>query len=426
MRLIAVLVLLSISSAFAAFQAPPVSNVSSDNLDFAPSLDSSFDPSAAFGGQLLVRFAQHNQTLPLNASLGIAGMSVMVDNSTYPVTHLSAILRRGTVLGHLTSLPSSGSNDFACNLNWFQRITQDTAWRCDFDGDGCAKYENSSSASYDLNATFAFRNVTDTVPVGPNVVEVPDDLLAAMAGSSGNETLNVSVSGFAIFSYRIDRRFFISGTTCGDNFTNYTVEVPVSASRNFTVWGTGKLFFLRTPILREQWIMSNSFDTVVLSQSPLSHFAVILNNATVSDSSLRTFDIFTDAAGLEEINSTKTALANRTEKVNITTPIPLEAGNSSFMYEYDIRYDYPGSAAGESNVSLIVNDSFGGKGNFSDTLVSRYLSYNGTTSEMRTPISSQPTRGSGTFAPDTLAHVEIGLGLVAFVLILAFVNFWLT
>ncbi len=428
MRAPAVLVLLLlISPALASSPVPPVSNVSRANLDFAPSLDNSYDPDTAQNSTVQMRFGSYVQNVSINASMSIAGMSVMVDNSTYPIEGLSVILQRGYQQGHLTSLPNSGYPDFACNLYFFQHISDETAWRCEFDSDTCAEYENSSSARYDLTATFSFENVTESVAMDPgsNVVEVPQRILERMSDSSGADSLNVSVDGDATFLYTINDRV-AHGVDCGSNFTNVSQTIPLSVSRNFTVSGTKKLFFMRSPVLREQWILSNRFDMVVLSQSPLSHALVSFDGAPARESQLRNFSVVTDQNGLEEIISNSTFPAGTSESRNITRPTPLEYGNSSFLYVYEFNYSYAGAASGAHSLSILVNDSFGGKANFSDNLMSRYLSYNGTLSELGTPSWAQPTRGSGSFTTDALAHIEIGIGLVAFVLFLAFVNFWLS
>ncbi len=405
--------------------APPVGNVSDFNLGLASSLDDSFDPALAQNSSVVARFGDYNQSIPVNSSMDIAGLSVTVDNSTYPVEGLSLIIARGTHLGHLTSLPGS-TPLFSCDRNWFGQMTDETAWRCDFDSDFCAEYENSSAAIYDVNATFTFRNVSENVSMDSNVLQVPDGVLAAMQDSSGGELLSVDLNGTVDFRYVMNNRIFEGGSSCGDNFTNVSASIPVNLSRNFTVWGTKKLFFLRSPALREQWILSNSFDMVVLSQSPLYYAAVGFNGGTAQETWLRNFTVEEGPYGLQLIRSNLTPAGNASEHVNLTRPIPLERDNSSFLYSYELNFSYPGTAPGVNNLSLSVNDSFLGKANFSDSLSSRYLSYNASFSEKGTPAAAQPTRPSGAFGEEPLLHVEVGLGLVALVLMLAFVNFWLT
>ncbi len=426
MRLIAAIALLVLlPSAFAGFSAPPVRNVSDFNLDLATSLDNSFQPALAQNGSVNFTIGSYVQQIPVNSSLDLAGISLLVDNSTYPVDGLAIIVSRGYLLGNLTSLPGN-TPPFACDRNWFNQMTDETSWRCDFDNDSCAEYENSSSAVYDVNATFSFRNVSENVSMGSTVIQVPDSVLSAMADSSGNESLSVNLSGSVYFTYDINDRIYEGGSTCADNFTNFTASLPVNLSRNFTVSGTKKLFFLRSPLLREQWILSNSFDMIVLSQSPLYYDAVGFNGARVQETLLRNFSVSEGPYGLEQVWSNRTAAGNASERVGLTSPIPLEYGNSSFLYVYEINYSYPGAAPGDDNLSLSVNDSFMGNASFSDTLTSRYLSYNSSFSEKGTPLSSQPTRPSGSFASQPLNRVEVGLGLVALIMLLAFVNFWLT
>ncbi len=425
MRYAAIAFLLVILPAIHCFSPPPAGNVSDYNLGLASSLDDSFDPALAQNSSVVARFGDYNQSIPVNSSMDIAGISLLVDNSTSPADGLSVIVARGYLLGHLTSLPGS-TPLFSCDRNWFEQMTDETSWRCDFDTDFCAEYENSSSAVYDVNATFSFRNVSENVSMDSNILQVPDAVLAAMEDSSGAEQLQVNLTGSVDFHYVIDNRIFEGGSSCGDNFTNLSASIPVNLSRNFTVSGTKKLFFLRSPILREQWIMSNSFDMVVLSQSPLYYAAVGFNGQRVQEEWLRNYTVSEGPYGLQEIWSNLTPAGNASERVNLSRPIPLEYNNSSFLYSYELNYSYPGLAPGVNNLSLTVNDSFLRNATFSDSLSSRYLSYGSSYSEKGTPAAAQPSRPSGSFGLSTLNHVEVGLGLVALVLLLAFVNFWLT
>lgn len=425
MKSAVLLFLMLVPLALAQNNSPPISNVSQYNSAQASQLNTFFDNSTSQSGQITVIYGTYSQIIHINASTDISGMSVMVDNSTYPMNNLALIIAHGYQEGHLTALPSNGYPNFICDLNWYRNMTQQTVWRCDFDNDGCPEYENNTVVNYAINANFTFRNLSESVPLSSNVIPVPSDILSEMENSSGKENLSVTLKGNIIFTYVIDNQVFLGGTNCGDNYTNYSASIPISLTKNFTVSGTNKLFFLRSPVLREQWILDNRFDMVVLSQSPLYFAQIDLNGTQVANYSFRNFSVVTDQYGLEEIVSNRTNQTGYSENQNLSTPIPLEGSNNSFSYIYEFNYSYAGEEIGQNNLSLLVNDSFLGQGNFSDFLSSRYLSYNNSVSETGVSSSLVPTRPSGTFTTDTLGHFELGLGLVAFVLILAFVNFWL-
>jgi len=428
--------LVSVPPAFAAPQlsSPPINEVVAYNLALAPSLDNSYDPSTANRTTITIILGGGAFTHDLSVShnLDVAGLSLLEDNMTHPVPDLAIILTRGYSMAHLISIPVEGEGNFLCDRTFFEYISDETAWRCDFDGDYCAEYEDSSGMAYNANVTFSFRNDSISVPLESNisnVIPIPDTLLKAMEDSSGADNLTINISGELVFFYVMNDRHMGYGDECGSNLISFEKSMPLSINRSYAVAGTHKLFFLKAPVLREQWFRNNRFDGIVLSQSPLRHAEISLNGNLTSNLSLRTFEVVFGPHGLEIIQSNLSETVPAMESINLTTPIPLEQGNSSFAYIYRFNYSYDG--LGENNLSLVVYDSFSGPEEFDrydETLQSRMLSYGGKTLETGQPVQENPltpSRGSIAVQLDPLLTLPaLGLGFLVLLLIPVF-NSWL-
>lgn len=407
---------------FSQYSEPPISNVTDYNLDAAESLEGHYNASLAQNSTLTVSFDTYDQDIPVSVSIDIAGLSLLVDNTTHAYDDLSVITARGYSQGHLTAIPSEGYPDFYCDAGWFAGPKEYPS-RCDFDMDYCAEYEKRTFVIYDVNATFTFAEVSESVPMESNVVEIPSAVLDAMATSSGADSLNVTLEGDVEFIYEINDRVYGAGD-CSDNIYNSSVSIPVSINRSFTVCGENKLFFLVAPALREQWFRNNHFNVAVLSQSPLYEAKVYEGKNITRNITLRTFSIIPNSYGLQEIISNRTLPDGWVENSSfVVTPIPLEMTDSSFSYAYLFNYSYTG--LGEQDLSLLVKDSFGGSEKHEETVTSVMLSYNGSTTETGSPIGSQPSRKSLPSTQESLVRLDLSLGLVALLLLLAFVNSWL-
>ncbi len=420
MRLFFLLLLPSL--VFGQYAEPPISDVVGNNTLLVPSLEGYYNASAANNSTVQITFGDYSTDVPVSASLEIAGLSILVDNMTYPMEGLSLIVAWGYRQGHIVSLPVEGSEAFFCDYDWFQGGMQ-YAWMCDFDGDSCAEFENRTFVVYDVDATFTFRNVSESVPIDSTLVPLPSSVLEAMEDSSGSEMLNVSLEGEVIFIYEINDRGFGFGD-CSSNYSNVSGSIPFSVNRSFVVGGVHKLFFLRSPVLREQWFRNNHFNVVVLSQAPLYRADIFLNGNLSRNFTIREFNITSNPYGLQEIVSNKTNESGHLEgKTNGTTPVQLQHENHSFSYTYEFNHSYIG--LGMNNLSLAVEDNFLGPGRYDERLLSRMLSYNGTATETGAPFDEGLSRKSSGFRKDEMATLTISLGLVAFVLLLAFVNFWI-
>ena len=416
------LLLLS-SLAFSQFVTPPIIEIAGNNTLLASSLDNHYNASVANNSSVLLTFGNYNQNLSVSASIEIAGLSIVIDNATCPTEGLALLVVRGYQQDHLTSLPSGGYSDFICDYNWFQIMGPETAWRCDFDQDFCSEFENRTFVFYDIDVNFTFRNVSESVPLSSTLIEVPTEVLEEMRSSSGSENLTVSLNGNVTFIYEIDNRTF-GASDCSNAYYNVSTSIPFSLNRSFEVAGENKLFFLRSPVLREQWFRNNQFNTVLLSENRLYYAEIYLNGILSRNFTLRDFYIIQNDYGIQEIFSN---LSNATEwsenKTNDITPMPLERKNNSFSYVYTFNYSYDG--LGNNNLALVINDSCLGYARYDDTFLSRMLSYNGSTTENGSSISLVPSRNSKGFKTETLSSISVSLGLLAFLFILAFVNFWL-
>jgi hypothetical protein len=281
---------------------------------------------------------------------------------------------------------------------------------------------NRTLVSYDLNATFLYRGREASVPLGPTLLVLPPQVIALIENASGADNLTVVIGGTVAFIYEVNDQY-VDGISCYPNYTNFTATVPVSANATFIVGGRRKLFFLAAPVLREQWFRNNRFDVAVLSQCPLHSAEVLLNNASARNVTLRSYGLSRDWLYITSITSNATSPEAQAERPGgAVDPFPLEPANDSFAFAYRFNFSYAG--LGENNLSLIIRDAVLSGARHDETLLSRMVSFGGNTTETGESASLVPSRPSAAFPPGALAHLEVSLGLVGLVLILAFLNFW--
>jgi hypothetical protein len=402
-----VLLLLMATLAYSQFYSPPINDVMANNLGRGYALENGYDGGNAVNSTVILLSAA--PAVPVSGSVNVAGMSLMLDNGTYPEDGLAVLVARGSTQGHLRS-STRGST---CNYS-------SHASGCDFDNDGCAEYENFTSVVYAYNVTFRFGNLSVVLSYNGTAVVVPQSVFNAMKNSSGAEQLNVSINCTIKFVYDLNDP---GNPGCNDHYYYINRSISFSTSRNFTVFGVNKLYFLRAPVLREQWFRDNRFDTIILSQSPLYHAGIWFNGNLTRNLTLRTFSITTGQYGIQTMVSNLTSPDGWSERINLTTPILLESYPHSFAYAYEFNYSYEG--LGRNNLSITVNDSFLGSARYDESLLSRMLSYNGASTENGSPASSVPSRPSAVFSPDSMSSFKLALGFLALLFILSFVNVWL-
>ncbi|MFH1521122.1 MAG: hypothetical protein ABID61_05745 [Candidatus Micrarchaeota archaeon] len=396
-------------------QSPPITEVEGHNLAMADFLENNFNSSVSETGSVSVSLGSYSQQFSLFTSIDIAGMSLVIENLTYPSESLSVLVARGYHIDHLVSLSGNESN-IVCNSSYHP-----TSY-CDFDGDGCPEFETNSSVVYQMYLTFSFRNISSTIPFSSTIVPVPKEILSEMSSSSGLDQLNISITGDTFVLYQINNQQFDS--QCTDNILNISTTIPISTNRLFAVAGKNKLFFLSSPILSEQLASNNHFDVIVLSQSPLYYGEIDFDGNQSKNFTFKNFSIISGRYGIEEIISNKTEILNFAEYgPNLTTPTLLEKENHSFAYVYAFNSTY--KAIGEHNLSLLVVDVFLGTEKHTETITSRMLSYGGIWAENGSIISPETTRPSMSPTQNNLNPVTISLGLVVLAVLLAFVNFWI-
>ncbi|MEW6749164.1 MAG: hypothetical protein AB1295_05645 [Candidatus Micrarchaeota archaeon] len=422
MRLSVLLLLISLS--FAQYAEPPLDSVMDGNRGLSASLASLYNSSYAFNSTMDIVLGSHISSVPVSSSIQILALSPQIDDTACAVDGMAALFARGEEMGVLTALPSEGYPDFPCDSVWFDG-PKEYAWRCDFDGDSCAEFVNSSGVFYeDLMATFSFRGISAAVPFSSTVIEIPQEVRDELDSASGNDSLLVEVSGNLTFFYEInDRQGF---GDCGSNYVFFNHSTPISINRSFSVGGSRKLFFLESPVLREQWYRDNRFDVIVLSQCPL-YRAEIYENGNLSDAiTIRWFSIETDGYGMmrmrsEAENATEGGWSERSS--GVANPFQLERENISYLFAYRFEHGYAG--LGDKNISITVRDAALSEDSFNETITSRMLSYHGAYAEDGSPADSVPARPSLAPKQSSLISIEVAFGLISLVILIAFVNSWL-
>ncbi len=359
-----------------------------------------------------------NQTMFVQSNLSVIGTTLRIDNVTYPSYNLSIILHPSVNYSNLNHLPvNTNIVPFFCDRAWFDSGAQYASF-CDFDYDSCAEYVNENYIVYDMTAIFTYKNQSEAVNVTRNLVRVPGSIMNSLRNASGFDGLNITLSGNLTIVYEINDR---SGTDCGiNNLVNYSANHSYEINESITVGGFNKIFFLRSPILREQWFRNNQFNVVILSQVPLEYAEIYRNGNVTRNFTLRNYSTPLNSYGVMVIESEKNE-SEWSEFYNETSPFPLENFNHSFAYIYQFNFSYQG--IGENNLSILVRDSFGGISNYTESISSKTLSYNKSWNELGGP-ADENSRNSGQYVPGKLSNVELAFGFLSVLVLLIFVNYW--
>ena len=419
---VTLILLLIVGAAFSQYTTQPQwSDVEHANHLIASSLNSSYNESFATDSLVGVYFPPYDFTI--SSSVDAIGLSSMIDGSVCPRDGLSLLIARGSLLDRFTA--------------------------ADVDNDQCKEYENQTIVDYSgVVVDISFRGINGSFPLLSTEIQIPDDILSAMRDSSGSDNLSVYIHGAVKVAYQFDNP---SGSDCTDSFYFVNGSIPISQNFTFKTYGSNHLFFLRAPVLSEQWFRNNKFDVVVLSQDPLSSASVQSNGVPIGNSTMVWFGNATGPYGLLQLKTFNqstvanlTNTANQTNSTNLTNstnqslPVPLQWSESVsnrsfipsalesqghpfvFVYEFDTAY----AGLGANNLSLTVQDVCGGSGSYNGSVLSRMLSYNGNSLENGSPIDANISRGSVPFNYDVLNRTAVSFGLVAVILLLAFINFW--
>lgn len=393
----------SFSSVFALYDEPPIANVTAHNLALATSLDDSFSQVKAVNGTITMLFntsgpngTSSSFNLPLlHASAALVSIDPSIDNATIASGAPVLLLARGAYAAPLA--PS------------------------DYDNDGCVESQLSSSVSPSALATFSFGDVSETVPVSGNLVQVPERVLAAMGNSTGVDVLQVRLNATFDFTYDVDDPIEVAGT-CTDNIVSFHSPLHVSDARNWSVEGNRTLYFLLEPVLGEQWFRDNRFDSVVFSDSLI--YAGSISGPGNQSYAFRIygFDITNDSYGAwhavsVELPSGHDGIAGYYAQ---NTPTALEHDSATYSYVYDFNYSYQG--IGENVLTLEVQLLSGANRTFQERLLSRALTYSGNITELGTPAEPSISRPSLGFSADTIGEASLGLGLAGLLLVVILLN----
>jgi hypothetical protein len=410
------LFLVLLSFCFSAYQSPPVNSVTLYNVLKADELSDSFNESIAENDSIHLRW--YGKNLAINASMRIAGLTLIVDNSTTAGENVRVIIEEGGRMDHLIQ---KGSTSLRCDDDFYPE--------CDFDGDGCAEYEVSTDIFYTIEINFTFRNVSEVVRADEtnenilgvlfkkaitNKVSIPDNIEETMADSSGDENLTVVFNGTATFVYAIDNRSS-GGTHCISNKGVVYKTLYFSDNKTYPVQGRNQLLFTVAPVLNEQWFRNNHFDNMVLSQNRIYKAEIYRDDEKQVNFTLYEFNITEDSFGLQSIES---MVINDSEYVGKTNATPVYLDNETHTYSFLYLFDYSYEGMGENELELVVYDFFGGNKSIKQRIFSKQLSYEGSKTETGEVYDPETTRKSAKFGMDEIRLLEIGVGMVGIVVII--------
>ncbi len=404
-----------------SYADPPVDDVTSHNILRAGDLDGHLNKTVAENGSIYFRW--YGKKLWFNASMQIAGVSLLIDNSTAGGKNVRVIVEEGAEMQHLLR---KGSMSLKCDDDFYSSHGDDP--ECDFDGDGCTEYEISTDVVYTIEMNFTFRNQSETARADEtnenilgvlfkkaltNMVTIPDSIDDAMADSSGNDNLTVVFNGTATFVYVIDNRSS-GGTYCVSNKGVYYETIHFGDTETYNVYGKNNLIFTIAPVLNEQWFRNNRFDNIVLSQNQIYKAEVFLNDEKQKNFTLYEFNITEDSFGLQGIYSIS---LNDSGFVGDTDATPAFLENETHSYGHLYRFDYGYEGIGENKLELVVYDFLGENETIEQKILSRQLSYSGNKTETGEEYDPETTRRSAGFRMDEIRLLEIGVGMLGLIVI---------
>ncbi len=400
----------------------PIESVRNHNLALAKELDGSVDPGNIQTG--FIDYSFDNTTygsLQVNASAGIAGLSLSIDNSTR-YDRVEVIIERGHEMESLGTIPGADERTFydlrGKHCNRPDIPNPPFVIMCDFDNDFCGELEHRQMADYDLNITFEYDGHSAIIPVEGNVIRVPPSLEETMENASGLKNLSINLGGKIRLWYVLnDRRPYRFGLGCGDGLVNTSKLVfHINDTREYRVEGGDKLFFLEAPVLREQWFRSNKFEMGVFSQSRLYEAEISLNKERICHFNDVDFELFTNRRGIQSIRTTgKHPIANYT-----ATPLSRNNNTLGYYYLFSCRYE----GLGKNNLSIDICDYYGYGASSNESILSRRLSYGNKTDELGMPVKPSITRPSAVVGKDSLGLITISAGMLGMLIILLLANRW--
>lgn len=408
----AFLLLLFLPLCFTLYIEAPVDSVYNDNKQIAPILNNSFSSQYSKSHSI----GLFSTSLPIKASFKFLAAYPSINNSL-KVTNTSYILSTwGVDLSHLPT--TQGFNGY-CTSAECVPMTDDCGNRCDHDGDSCAEYEAASYYNKTAFVTFCFKKFCEELIATDNLVPIPQNIIEKMKNSSGIDNLTVKINATLTIHYSINDRKPGNISGCTDNFSLSSYSFSFYEEMNFTAENNNVLYFLRAPVLREQWYKNNRFDSIILSTSKLSSVSIYLNDNRTRVYPLYFYNVTMDQFGVSHIIPySQLGYQNVVEGLSDSTPILLTRSNQTFGYVYEINYSYPGT--GKNNLTLVITNQFNEKFSFNESLFSRTVTHRGNISEFN--YTSETARKSFESTTDELTTVSLSFGMLGLLLLLLFIN----
>jgi len=404
-RVISFLLFMALS-AHCLYTDPPVSNATAHNFALAPELNSSYDPAIGRGGNVSMVFygtdinwapiSRRVEMQLINASMRLLSVEPSVDSATHAGSGSALLFAWGDVASQMQ--------------------------KKDWEGDDCAEYQLGSTVSRSALLNFSFGNTSAVVNVTDNLVLIPDAVLGAMARTTGGDILRVRANATFLFTYEVDDRRPSHEEGCSHHPANFTSVMNIVDEMNWTVEGDRALFFLRAPLLGEQWFRDNHFDTVLFSNSRIYRASVSANGNQTRSFRLYGFNITNDSYGLWHVVSVPLAQgdAGAASHAALTTPSPISDDNSTYGYVSEFNYTYGG--LGTNTLALEAVDVFGGRHAYSREILSRMLSHSGNTTELGGPVDPSIARRSEGFGAGSIGTVTLSLGMVGLLAVVLLAN----
>lgn len=348
---------------FAHEPAPPISNITIENIAAAEILNSSFNESSAKTTQITIL----GQTLQAKGNMAIAGLSPIVDNTTNGT--LMVIIQKG-----------SNMDDFVSG---------------DVDGDGCVESQKQKNAYYNITVEFRLAEILETVNSTSNIINATPVIMEIARNSSGNEILDVALNGSISFVYTIDDKEKIFSGECVSNEKIYEKTIWFNDSRNVFVAGENKIFFLTKPVLSEHWYRDNDINWFILSQSKIYEIEITVENKSGETEKkiihLYDFNITRNEWGIAEIISIEKDVAVFAGRASVM-PNAISEKNTTFSYVYTPNYT-DSLELGEKKFTLRTMDVFSREERKEYIIYSRQLSL-GEKTETGGPNTWETTRKS--------------------------------
>jgi len=377
-------------------------NTTLHNLNAAKALNESFDPGNAVDGTINVTFRGTNiYWAPIQQSLEL------------PLIHASASL--------LSIEPSidntiSGNDPFLI-IRWGAKAEEMEAK--DWEGDDCFESQSESNVRRSAVLEFTYGNISQTLITQDNVVPLPQVIVDAMRQTSGADILNVSMDAKFNFTYTMDdRRPTHEG--CSMHLANYSSVLYIHDQMNYTSSGNRTLFFLRAPLLNEQWFRNNRFDMIVFSNSRIYKARIFEDGLPIRNITLYYFNITTDNNGLQRIVSVPSNESGFFEHEAFNAPDPISEDGSTYFHLYEFNQTYEG--IGEHDLELEVISFFGTSSAYQSKILSRSLTYSGNLTEIGNGSDPLNARKSKPDSDSGLAPVVISFGMIGLLILLLLIK----